>query len=72
LLTLLLIELSVILSFLPLSVWYNALFIMSLLYLGLGVLHIFLRGRLFQKALTEYALVAVFIVILFISIFPLK
>ncbi len=72
LLTLLLIELSVIISFLPLSVWYNALFIMSLLYLGLGVLHSFLRGRLFQKALTEYALVAVFIVILFISIFPLK
>ncbi len=72
LMTLLLMELSLILSFLPLSVWYNALFIMSVLYLGLGVLHNMLRGRLFQKALTEYTLVAVFIGVLFAVVFPLK
>lgn len=72
LLTLLLVELSVVTSFLPLSVWYSALFIMSGLYLGLGVLHGFLKGRLFQKALTEYALVGVFVLVLFIIVFPLK
>jgi hypothetical protein len=72
LLTLILVELALVTSFLPLSVWYNALFIMSGLYLGLGVLHSFLRGRLFQKALTEYSLVAIFIGILFIIVFPSK
>ncbi|MBD3279839.1 MAG: hypothetical protein GF390_03990 [Candidatus Pacebacteria bacterium] len=72
LMTLIIAELAVLLSFLPLPVWHSALFIMSLLYVGLGVLHSFLRGRLFKNTLNEYSLVAIFMVILFVVLFPLK
>jgi hypothetical protein len=70
--TLMLMEFSMVLSFLPLSVWHHALFIMSVLYLGLGVFHNLLRGRLFQRAINEYSLVAIFIGLIFILMFPLK
>ncbi len=72
LLTLILTELGTALSFYPFSVWNNALFIMTFLYIGLGVLHNFLRGRLFSRTLTEYSLVAAFVFGVFIFLFPLK
>ncbi len=72
LLTLVIFEFSLALTFFPISVWNNALLIMSLLYIGLGILHNFLRGRLFARALTEYSLVAVFVCVVFILLFPLK
>jgi hypothetical protein len=72
LLTLLVVELTVILTFFPFSVWYQALFIMSFVYIGLGVLHNFLRGRLFTRALAEYSLVALFIGLIFLVVFPYK
>lgn len=71
-LTLILMQTATIISFIPLTIWYYALFIMSILYLGLGVLHNYLKGRLFSKTLTEYSLVAGFIILLFLIIFPLK
>lgn len=72
LLTLLLMELSLAITFFPMSVWNSALFIMACVYIGLGILHNFLRGRLFARTLTEYSLVAGFVIMVFILIFPLK
>lgn len=71
-LTLILMELAVVLSFYPLTVWYNALFVMATLYIGLGVMHSYLKGRLFSRTLNEYSLVAVSLFILFLLVFPFK
>lgn len=71
-LTLVMTELAMVLSFIPFSVWYYALFVMSFLYVGLSVLRSYLMGRLFIRALTEYVLVAVFIAVMFLGFFPLK
>ena len=70
--TILLVELGVIFSFYPFSVWHSTLFIMSFLYIGLGLLHSHLRGRLFANTLTEYSLVAVFVSLVFLLLFPGK
>ncbi|HEX7017788.1 MAG TPA: hypothetical protein VF209_02675 [Patescibacteria group bacterium] len=72
LLNLFLIELAVIMSFFPISDWNRALFIMAILYLGLGVLHNFLRGVLFSNTLREYSLVAAFVGAVFLLLLPLK
>lgn len=71
-LVLLLMEIAFALSFYPLSVWNLSLFIMAFLYVSLGVMHNYLRGRLFSRTLTEYSLVAAFICAVFILMFPLK
>lgn len=71
-LTLLLMELALAICFLPISAWNSALFIMACVYIGLGILHNFLRGRLFTRTLTEYSLVAAFVLLVFVLIFPLK
>ena len=72
LLTWLIVELSVALSFFPVKPWQFALFIMTFLYIGLGVIHNYLRERLFEKTLKEYALVAVFGLVVFLLVFPGK
>lgn len=70
--TLLLVELALVLTMYPLSIWNNALFIMAFIYICLGIVHNFLRGRLFSKTLTEYSLVAGFVCMVFVLLFPLK
>lgn len=70
--TLLLVELAIVLSFFPFSVWHEALFIMAMLYVALGLLHNYLKGRLFDKTLREYSLVLFFIFIMFLILFPYK
>lgn len=70
--TLFLVELSLVLSFFPFSVWHASLFLMAFLYVGLGVLHNFLRGRLFENTIREYSLVAGFVVLMFVILFPYK
>jgi hypothetical protein len=72
LVTLLLIEFAIVLSFMPHSVWYQALFIMSFMYLGVSILRSFLAERLFMNAVTEYSLVGVFVFALFLLVFPTK
>ncbi|MGD9129031.1 MAG: hypothetical protein PVJ09_00880 [Candidatus Woesebacteria bacterium] len=72
LLTFLIVELTTILSLLPFPVWYSSLFMMGFLYIALGILHSFLRGRLFRNTTQEYFLVAIFIAFLFLLLFPLK
>jgi hypothetical protein len=70
--TLILIEMAIILSLFPFSVWNIALFIMGLLYVGLGILHNYIKGRLFESALREYSLVTAFLGLMFIVLFPYK
>lgn len=72
LLSMLILELALILCFVPFSIWHYALFIMSFAYIGMGVLHNHLKERLFGKTLREYTLVAGFVVTVFLLLFPLK
>ena len=71
-LTLLLAEVSLLLCFIPLTDWYIALFIMSLVYVGVSLLRSHLMGRLFAQTATEYTLVSIFVVLMFIISFPGK
>ncbi|GIK83516.1 MAG: hypothetical protein BroJett025_01380 [Patescibacteria group bacterium] len=71
-LTLVLMELALVLSFFPLGIWYYALFIMSFFYIGIGLMQSFIRGRLFVRILVEYSLVAGFVGIVFLSVVPFK
>mgnify|MGYP000896164741 FL=1 len=65
-------ELAAVFSFLPMQIWNQALFLMSFLYVGLSVLQSFLKCRLFRNTLNEYNLVAFFMLLLFVLMFPLK
>jgi len=72
LLTWLIVQLVVALSFFPFKPWHFALFVMTFLYIGLGVIHNYLQERLFSKTLKEYALVAAFGLVVFLLVFPGK
>jgi hypothetical protein len=72
LLTLVLIELVILFSLLPLPAWHVALFVMGFLYIGLGVLQSHIRERLFQNTANEYSLVAIFLGLIFLLLFPWK
>ncbi len=65
-------EFAVIVSFLPMPIWHISLFVIGILYLFLGILHSFLRGRLFKATINEYSLVALLLAGLFLIFFPLK
>jgi hypothetical protein len=72
LLTLVLAECVLLFSLLPLPAWHAALFVMGLLYIGLGVLQSQIRERLFQNTANEYSLVAVLLGVIFLILFPWK
>ncbi len=72
LLTLFLVELAIVFSLLPFSVWNIALFLMSFMYMGLGILQSYLQDRLFQNTLNEYIIVASFVSVLFFILLPWK
>lgn len=63
-------EFALFLSFLPLETWVIALIIMCFFYLVIGVLQTFLTGKLFRKTAGEYALLAGFLVIFLMVVFP--
>lgn len=65
-------ELAMILSFLPFQEWTVALFIMALFYLIIGILQSFLTGKQFKRSVGEHALLAVFVIIVFVILFPGK
>jgi hypothetical protein len=71
-LSLVLMELALVLSFFPMGIWYYALFIMSFFYVGIGLMQSFIRGRLFIRTLIEYSLVAAFVGIVFLVVVPFK
>lgn len=60
------------LALIPFATWVIALLIMSVLYIQLGLAQSYLRGRLFSRTVREYSLVAVFVTLLFIALFPGK
>ncbi len=70
--TLFLVELAVIFSFFPMSVWNTALLIMTFLYIGLGLLQSHFQNRLFQNTLNEYSVVAIFLCAMFVLLLPWK
>ncbi len=59
-------ELTIILSFLPLAEWTSALFVMAFFYLIMGILQSFLTGKMFRRAVGEHALLAGLVVAAFI------
>ncbi len=65
-------EVGLLLSLLPLPVWHISLFIIGLVYLIIGVLQSFLKGRLFKSTMKEYSYLAMMLGILFLIFFPLK
>lgn len=70
--SLILAELAAILSFYPFSVWHISLFVMAALYIMLGIGQSYLRSRLFSNTIREYSLVAFFVTLVFIVLFPGK
>lgn len=65
-------ELALILSFLPMQEWTVALFVMALFYLLIGILQSFLTGKQFKQSVGEHALLGVFVVVIFIILFPYR
>ncbi len=65
-------ELALVLSFFPITVWYNSLFVMSFFYIGIGLMQSFIKGRLFLRTFVEYSLVAGFVGVMFLLAFPMK
>lgn len=63
-------ELSMLLSFIPLEPWVVALIVMSFFYLVIGILQTFLTGKLFRKTAGEYALLAGFLMVFLLVVFP--
>lgn len=72
LLTLILAEVMALVSLLPFPAWHSALFVMGLLYIGIGILQSQLRERLFQNTANEYSLVALFLAFTFFVLMPWK
>ncbi len=72
LLTLLIMESVTVISFFPFSVWSASLLVMTLLYMGLGVLQNHLKSRLFQNTIQEYSAVAVVTGVAFFLLLPWK
>ncbi len=72
LLTLIMIECVIALSFFPFSVWSAALLLMTVLYMGLGVLQNYLKSRLFQNTIQEYSAVALLTGVAFFLLLPWK
>ncbi|MBQ6449425.1 hypothetical protein IJJ08_00785 [bacterium] len=70
--TLLIAECALILSFLPIEPWRIALLIMSTFYLILGILQVFIGEKLYRRALGEYTLLMIVIILMYIAIFPGK
>lgn len=67
-----LLELGILFSLAPFSVWNISLFVMSVVYLMIGIGEHHLKGKLFRSTLTEYTYVFGFLVVLFIVLFPKK
>ncbi len=65
-------EFAILLSLAPIPLWNVSLFVTGILYLMLGLMQSFLRGRLFKNTVAEYSLMAIVLALLFIIFFPFK
>ncbi len=70
--SLFLMEFAILLSLIPMPVWNASLFVIGVVYLVLGLLQSYLRGRLFKNTIAEYSLMAAILAFLFIIFFPFK
>jgi hypothetical protein len=70
--TFLMVTFGVILAFLPLEDWHASLLLMSFYYLVLGVVTMSLKEKLFAKSVGEYGLIAAFVILMFLILFPWK
>jgi len=61
--SLLVLETAIAISFMPISVWVASLFLVTVVYVSLGILQHDLSDRLFDKTLQEYVGVGVFVII---------
>lgn len=62
-LSVLVLEVAVVLSFLPVTVWVASLFLATFVYVGLGLLQHELVERLFARTLNEYVTVGLFVLL---------
>lgn len=65
-------EMGILFSFLPMQIWNQALFLMSFTYVGLSMLQNFIKGRLFKSTISEFNWAAILMLILFVLMFPGK
>jgi len=72
LLSLVITEFTLVLSFFPYTIWHSSLFVMSLLYICLGFFHSYIKERLFTNTIREFALVSILVGVLIIILFPGK
>lgn len=56
-------EAAIAISFLPVTVWVASLFLATIIYVGLGILQHDLSERLFERTLQEYIGVGVFVLV---------
>lgn len=56
-------EIAMAISFIPLTVWVASLFLVTVVYVSLGILQHDLSDRLFDKTLQEYVAVGIFVII---------
>lgn len=65
-------ELSVMLSFVPVTVWTSALVIGSFLYITVGILQNYLQERLFRNTIREYLIFAALVTVAFVFLVEWK
>lgn len=65
-------EVVLALSFLPIAPWHLALLSMAVFYLLACTLNTYLSAKFFRRAMAEYLLLAVFILLMFVCFFPGK
>lgn len=72
LITVAIVQFVVALALIPFAAWVIGVLVMSILYIQLGLAQSYLRGRLFSRTLKEYSLVGIFVLSIFILLFPGK
>lgn len=68
--SLLFVQVGMVLSFLPATVWISSLFLSTLVYVFLGLMQHALQERLFQRTVYEYVGVGVFVLLAALVVMP--
>lgn len=70
--SLVLAEVALAISWLPVSLWTASLFLTSLIYVGFGLIQHYFEGRLFTNTVREYVLLGAFVTISFMLLINWK
>lgn len=65
-------EIALAVSFLPVGLWTISLFLTSIIYVGFGLIQRSAEGRLFARTVSEYALLGAFVTISFLLLINWK